>query len=209
MGFDWSKVGNISFETAAKVGKAGLELGKDALKATGKSALSYGASLLTPKTLMAAGGAGIAAYGLADADKRNDAEKIGVTAGVTAGALSGVAGIGTAATAVGIAGLNMAATVGGAAMSLGRASLKMPKEAVSFENMKDIEFNALGKGLVMGNGLLEGGKKAIRKYEQIKMGTNDGMLRTSTPIIPQRATPAYANNGGATGDLVFSMYNNR
>ena len=44
------------------------------------------------------------------------------------------------------------------------------------------------------------------------MGTNDGMMRTSTPTIPQTSssgTPSYANNGGATGDLVFSLYNNR
>jgi hypothetical protein len=42
------------------------------------------------------------------------------------------------------------------------------------------------------------------------MGKHDGQMRKATPVIPQvDRSPSYANNGGATGDLVFSMYNNR
>ena len=96
-------------------------------------------------------------------------------------------------------------------MGLGSKMIKTPSQPVNFSNLNEVGFTKLGKGLVLGSGLYEGASRAIAKFESIRMGTNDGMMRTHTPIIPQgqNNSPSYANNGGATGDLVFSMYNNR
>jgi hypothetical protein len=44
------------------------------------------------------------------------------------------------------------------------------------------------------------------------MGMNDGRMRSATPDIPMPQvtnSASYANNAGATGDLVFALHNNR
>ena len=42
------------------------------------------------------------------------------------------------------------------------------------------------------------------------MGTNDGTFVGPAPNLPTtNNSPSYANNAGATGDLVFSLFNNR
>jgi hypothetical protein len=98
----------------------------------------------------------------------------------------------------------------GLTAAIGRNAIKMPTEPLSFSNMGDLKFSGLGVGMLVGGSVLEGTKRAINKYEQIRMGKHDGQMRKATPVIPQvDRSPSYANNGGATGDLVFSMYNNR
>lgn len=60
-----------------------------------------------------------------------------------------------------------------------------------------------GKNLLVGEALYTGVKKAWSSLEAAKMGQMVG-VSTMTP-----RTPSYANNAGATGDLVFAMNANR
>lgn len=60
-----------------------------------------------------------------------------------------------------------------------------------------------GKGLLVGTALARGIGDAWREIEKAHMGTNMGVV-TNTPQIP-----SYANNAGATGDLVFALNANR
>lgn len=195
-------VGTAKFaaNTATDIGKA-VGFG-------GKGVLYQG--LNSPVRLAAhVGGAAALGYTLANADGRNDGLAVAGTAAVGATAASAIPGV-AAAGAIGAVGIAGTATgmLGGVA-ALGRSAIKMPKEPLSFSNMGDLKFSAVGVGALVGSSAIEGTKRAIRKYEQIRMGKHDGQLRTATPVIPQNTQPSYSNNGGATGDLVFAMYNNR
>lgn len=205
------------------IGKAGLKLGKGIGKGigatadiTGKGIVGYGDKIIKNafsnpiKTAAAIGAAGAAGYIVADIDNNPNRGKVAGTAALGAAALSGIPGATAVGTALGAGIVGSAATIGGLSMGLGNVALKMPKEPISFSNMSDIKFSNFGKGMVLGGALYEGVGRAANKFIQGRMGTNDGMMRTQTPILPQvQSTPSYANNGGATGDLVFSMYNNR
>lgn len=205
------------------IGKAGLKLGKGIGKGigatadvTGKGIVGYGESILKNamsnplKTAATLGAAGAAGYIMADIDNNPNRGRVAGTAALGAAALSGIPGATAVGTALGAGIVGGAATIGGISMGLGNIALKTPKEPISFSNMSDIKFSKTGVGMVLGGALYEGIGKAANKFVKGRMGTNDGMMRTPTPILPQvQNTPSYANNGGATGDLVFSMYNNR
>lgn len=205
------------------LGKAGLKTGKVAGKAiggaadiTGKGIVGYGNSVIKNavnnplKTAAAIGSIGAAGYILGDMDHEPQPSKTAGKAMLTAAAFSAIPGAATVGTAVGAGLVGGAAAIGGFSMGLGSSMLKTPDAPLSFSNMGDIKFSKLGVGLLVGGALYEGMGKAHNKFITGRMGTNDGMMRTSTPIIPQsQNSPSYANNGGATGDLVFSMYNNR
>lgn len=209
------------------IGKAGVSTAKFLGKATnslangfGKSIVNYGDNIITNavnnplKTIATLGAAGTAGYMIADLDKHPNPTKVAGSAMLGAASLTALASTSSigALGAGAIAGLG--ATIGGSVIKLGEASLKNPTNPITFSNMSDLKLNGLGKGLVFGSALYEGLGKAANKFVQNRMGQHDGMMRTSTPIIPQNINsnnrmPSYANNGGATGDLVFSMYNNR
>lgn len=207
------------------LGKAGLGLAKGVGKATGLAAkgtgfmtAGYGSSIIknamkSPvKTAITLGAAGAAGYMVADMDKHPNPSAVVGSAMLGTAAVSAIPGASTVGLMGAGAMVGAAAGVGGLAMGLGQASIKLPKEPLSFSNMGELKFSAVGKGLVLGSALYEGVGRAANKFVQGRMGTNDGMMRTSTPTIPQTSssgTPSYANNGGATGDLVFSLYNNR
>lgn len=198
------------------VGKLGAGIAGGTTKAIGKSSGAFGKQVMNnivanPGKALATGAAfGAAGYGLAEMDGRNDKHNVtgkALLTGAAAMAIPGMSTVGAVAGAGIVAGASGVASV---AHGLGRASLKVPGEAVSFSNMKDIKFSGIGKGLLVGGAAVEGISRAVGKYEQIRMGTNDGMMRTAAPMMPQpEQGPSYANNGGATGDLVFDMYNNR
>ena len=199
---------SLGIGTAKLAGKSAMGVGK-ATGVYGKGVLNQ--ALNNPVALGAAvGGMALGGMALAEADGRRDGLAVAGKAAVGMTALSAIPG----ATAVGTVGamgmVGAGAGVLGGVAAIGRSAIKMPKEPLSFSNMGDMKFSALGTGLVVGSALVDGTKKAINKYEQIRMGQHDGQMRKATPVIPQvDRTPSYANNGGATGDLVFSMYNNR
>ena len=187
--------------TATNIGKAVGHGGKRVLDQAISNPVALG---------LAVGGAAATGFALAEADGRSDGAYVAGKAAVGMTALSAIPGA-TAVGSFGAVGLAGAGTsVLGGIAAIGRSAIKMPKEPLSFSNMGDIKFSGLGVGMLVGSSAIEGTKRAINKYEQIRMGKHDGQMRTATPIIPQvERQPSYANNGGATGDLVFSMYNNR
>lgn len=206
------------------IGKAGLGLAKGTGKvasaganAFGKGIVGYGSSAINNamknplKTIAAIGAAGAAGYVIGDMEDLAQPSKVAGSAMLGAAAFSAIPGAATVGTAIGAGVVGAGAAVGGLAYGLGRASVKRPDAPINFSNMSDMKFTNLGKGLVIGGALYEGVGRAANKYVQGRMGTNDGMMRTSTPIIPQiqSSGSSYSNNGGATGDLVFAMYNNR
>lgn len=210
-------IGKGAFGVAKGAAVGTARIGGDIAGAIGKGTTAYGSKILgnalsSPlKTAAAIGGAAAIGYGLADLDGRSDGGKVAGKAALGVAAASAIPGVSTVAAGAAIAGVGAVGSVGGLAMGLGSKMIKAPSQTVNFSNLNEVGFTKLGKGLVLGSGLYEGASRAIGKFESIRMGTNDGMMRTHTPIIPQgqNNSPSYANNGGATGDLVFSMYNNR
>ena len=62
-----------------------------------------------------------------------------------------------------------------------------------------------GVGLAATAQLAAGTPQAVKQWDDNRMGTNfDNQPTTSAPRVP-----SYANNGGATGDLVFALNNLR
>lgn len=208
------------------VGKAGLGLAKGIGKVSGKLAdgVGYGITefganvaknaMRNPvKTATALGVAGAAGYVMADIDKHPNPGQVVGSAMLGTAALSAMPG---AATAIGTVGAGMmaqtATSIGGLAMGLGSIAVQKPTEHIGLSNIGDLKFSKIGVGMILGGALYEGAGRAVDKFVKNRMGTHDGMMRTATPTIPQSSSgssPSYANNGGATGDLVFSLYNNR
>lgn len=210
MGF-WKGLGKGTLWTGGKLaqgaGKFAEGVGKSAGFAGSRVIQHAAANPL--KTAAFAGGVAAMGYGLADLDNRSDKAQVAGKAALGAMAATAIPGAASAGV-VGLAGVAGAGMVGaGAIMSLGKAAIDLPDAPLSFSNMGDLKFSRFGASMLIGGAAVEGFSKAARKYEQIRMGQNDGMLRKQTPIIPQKNSPSYSNNGGATGDLVFSMYNNR
>lgn len=206
------------------LGKAGLGLAKFTGKTAafgagviGKGVTSHGSSVITNamknplKTAAAIGVAGAAGYMMGDIDKVNNPSKVAGSAMMGAAAFSAIPGTASVGVGLGAGIIGTGASIGGLAYGLGRASVKMPDAPLNFSNMGKMELTPLGKGLIFGSALYEGTGRAVNKFIQGRMGTHDGMMRTSTPVIPQKQSggASYSNNGGATGDLVFAMYNNR
>lgn len=68
-----------------------------------------------------------------------------------------------------------------------------------------VSANKLGVGLALTGAAISGMPSAGKQFVQGRQGTNmDQMPTTSAPHVP-----AYAQNGGATGDLVFALNNLR
>lgn len=214
------------------IGKAGIGLSKGiGYTAMGLgAAVGYGpvkAAMSGPAKFAAALGVGaIGGAIIADAtgeDPGKGAKAMGLTAlGVASvGALASTATFGKIGATAGSELINTvgsaaagAVTGGlGVASQLGKKMVKMPEGKVGLSNLHEIKLSKFGTA-VMGIGLLASGLGgAYKTFEQSRMGVNDGMMRTATPIIPLQQensnSSSYANNAGATGDLVFSMYNNR
>lgn len=62
-----------------------------------------------------------------------------------------------------------------------------------------------GAALAIGGALVAGVPGATKEFIQSRQGTNID----TQPVTPAPSIPAYANNGGATGDLVFALNNLR
>lgn len=78
------------------------------------------------------------------------------------------------------------------------------KDSMGASKFRDLRFSGIGKAYI-GIGAAAGiANQAWDAEKQIKMGQIDPSIRRAAP-----RTPDYANNGGATGDLVFAMRQNR
>lgn len=72
------------------------------------------------------------------------------------------------------------------------------------DNILGWKANKRGVAIVGAAALIGGTPKAAKQYVDDRRGSGQSEL---TPIAPR--TPAYADNGGATGDLVFALNNLR
>lgn len=214
MGF-FKSIGKGALGLAKGTAIGTARISADIAEGVGKATTSYGTKVLSnavknPKTTaLAIGGIAALGYGLADMDDRNDGAKVAMKGAIGAAALSAIPGATSVMAGVATGAVGAAAGVAGFASGLGQKMITAPDVPVNLNNLGDIKFSKLGKGLLVGSAVFEGASRAVNKFEQIRMGTNDNMMRKATPVIPTSSTPSYANNGGATGDLVFSMYNNR
>lgn len=221
-----------------KVGKGIGKVGM--LGARGIGATTIGASkalghfpakgiMANPGLFAGAVGVGVASGALiADAageDPKKGAKAMGIAAlgATTLGAVASSATLGKVGAGVGsslVTTMGSAATgavvgTAGVISELGAKMIKMPMKdgkpvKVGLGNLSDISLSGFGK-VALGVGLVASGAgKAYKTFEKSRMGVNDGMLRSATPIVPQvQQQSNYLDNAGATGDLVFSMYNNR
>lgn len=75
----------------------------------------------------------------------------------------------------------------------------------SDKNLLGIKLNTKGKLVAGGLAVASGSKQAAAQFNETTMGTQrDSQITSHAPRIP-----SYANNGGATGDLVFALNANR
>ena len=74
----------------------------------------------------------------------------------------------------------------------------------SNDNLLGWKLNKRGKLIIGAGALIAGAPGAAKEYVNDRRGNGQSELR---PIAPR--TPAYADNGGATGDLVFALNNLR
>lgn len=209
MGF-WSGVGKLG----KGVGKLGMGVAHGVGATTigvSKAVGHFPAKNMLSNPGMFAGAVGIGVAGgamLADATGE-DPKKGAVAMGAVGFGLASVGGAGLGVTA---GAATLGAAVGGAGVisELGSKMIKMPKGPVGLDNLSDISLSGFGKA-ALGIGLVASGAgKAYKTFEKSRMGVNDGMLRSATPIVPQAQQQSnYLDNAGATGDLVFSMFNNR
>ncbi len=86
-------------------------------------------------------------------------------------------------------------------------TMKQPLVKTGADNFMPFGIKATGLGttLAVGGSLASGVPDAAKKWNESRKGTNQDQQVTS--IAP--SIPAYANNGGATGDLVFALNNLR
>lgn len=206
------------------IGKTGKNVGKalfGSVESFGSKAISgadaVGSRVVnsfsknTALSIGAVATAGITGGLLADADGNTD---VGKTAfkGATVGALAtAVPGGAAALGAIGTASVGAAVMGASAVGAVGSKLIKTPKTAINISNIGEVGMTGLGKFAFTGAALVQGVQNGIKAFEKSRMGVNDGLLRSQTPTVPQMTpqTPSYANNAGATGDLVFAMHKNR
>lgn len=211
MGF-WSGVGKAGLGLANGVGASAIGMSKVAghmpaknmMKAPGMFAASLGVGAASGMLMADAFGE----------DPKEGAKQMGVAAfaGASLGAAGAITKTGAIAAGAAIGGAGVIADFG-TKMVKPRID-KVTKKAVDPKMFSDFKLSGKGKMLFGAGIALTSASKAFNTYEKSRMGTNDGMMRTATPMIPQpmdqgKGQPSYANNAGATGDLVFSMFNNR
>lgn len=81
----------------------------------------------------------------------------------------------------------------------------------SDESLLGVKANWKGHALAVPAALAIGAPAAAREYLDMRRGQNDGQLYTNAPVntYGQAMGHSYANNAGATGDLVFALHNQR
>lgn len=152
-----------------------------------------GAIAMNPvKTASAIGGAALGMTELAGAGIIGGAEVAG----------AGIIGAAKIAAPVAMYGAQKYASIGaGAVKGIDKFLLK---DDLKESNLLGKKLNLAGKGVVVGSALMSGAMEAFNDFNSNRMGQRDGQITRATP-----RTPSYANNAGATGDLVFAMNRNR
>ena len=86
-------------------------------------------------------------------------------------------------------------------------TLKQPLVKGGGDNLLPFGMQATGMGVAVAGvaQMAMGTPQAVEQWNRGRMGTN----YNNQPVTSAPRTPAYANNGGATGDLVFALNNLR
>ena len=72
-----------------------------------------------------------------------------------------------------------------------------------------LKFTKLGLGVLFGAGALSGSVDAVQTAADDRVGAVDPQTVTATPTIKKQDYTTNLDDGGATGDLVFALHNNR
>lgn len=169
-----------------------------------------GGAALGAAALPLAGAAGGLAYNagkslltstLSDGSMLRSAAK--ATPSVAAGIGKGVAGLINGTNTSGLLGTAMS-PVRRAANTVGKIANNMVKVSEGAESISDLSLTGTGMMLFAGSEILDGVKRAGKKFEESRMGRSDGQITRATPRVS-----SYLDDAGATGDLVFAMNKNR
>lgn len=203
--------GKLAIGTAYGTGKIATGItgiiGNSVMKELNKNTLAVAGSALT--------GAAIGGI-LADSDG-NVNPTTGMLKGGTLGlGLSMIPGAASIGAGLGVATIGAASMGLGAAGQVGKSMVKVPPKniKVGLDNINEFKLSKLAPALLIGAAAVKGLGDSVKAFEQSRMGENDGMFRSATPMIPmQQATRnrpySFENNAGATGDLVFALNANR
>lgn len=158
-----------------------------------------GAMIVNPRLV---GKAGLAAIGGVGAAAIGTAEVVG------AGAIAAAPYVGKAAavagSAVGAVGISAATKYGSYGAGFAKSLVKPIAEGSTRAGLFGHQLSGFGISMIAGAGLVSGTKEAFDSFNRNRMGQMDRNIYRAAP-----QTPSYANNGGATGDLVFAMNANR
>lgn len=205
---------DATFNAVKGVSKVGLNIGKTVSKGIGSTAIDVtkglGKGLMksfnhNPIAVIGAAVTGAAVGGmLGDMDPNSDKNAsalkgaaFGLGTALIPGGAATVAGLGVAGIGAGMVGI-------GAVGEVGRSMIEKTAEG-------SYKLSATATPLLVGTMAVKGIAEGVKAFEKGRMGVNDGTLVGPTPTYQtqQSYAPSYANNAGATGDLVFSMFNNR
>lgn len=212
MGF-WKSTGKLGLDSLRGIGNVSIEASKLGIKVAeviGKPTAHFMGK--SPGKFASAVGIGALA-GAIGADAANEDPSKGAAAIGTAafaassfGAAGAIGSMGAAAVGTAAAGVGIMGKIGSSMIDVGKGN-----KGINFSNLNELKINGKGIAAMAAVGAVGGLLSANKKFEKSRMGTNDGMLRSATPIVPMPQQDSYSNygDGGATGDLVFAMHNNR
>ena len=193
-------------------GLAGASLGGNTAGANSKEGVAIGAGIG-----LAAGGAVSAVAGsMVYAPAKTASVIVGAAKGVGKASIIGAEAIGGAAWSGAKTAYRSAGPIAGAGNVLGGAAVgkygstmagigkKLVTEDLRESNILKHKATKLGAGLIVGASVIGGMRGAFDELNAKRMGQMDTKTQRATPQVP-----AYDQNAGATGDLVFAMNANR
>lgn len=193
-------------------GLAGASLGGNTAGANSQEGIAIGAGI----GLAAGGAVSALAGGIAYAPAKTVGAAMSVAKGIGKASIGGAEAIGGAAWKTGAATYKAAGKMSGPANVLGGTAIgkygstmaglgkKLVTEDLRESNILKHKATKLGAGLIIGASVIGGMSGAFDELNTKRMGQMDTMIHKATP-----QTPAYQQNAGATGDLVFAMNANR
>lgn len=215
----FKKIGSAGLNVLSGIGNATLAIPET----VGKAVLKKGKT--TPGLLAGAAITGAAFSGIAaDQDGQVDpgtASFKGAIGGTLLSAIPGAAsvisGAGVATLGAGVMGMSALGTIGSGLLKAPDKNVK-----IGLNNLDEFKLNKVtAVPLILGSSAIKGIKEGVNAFESSRMGTSDGKFRSATPELPNineiaasmpgnyTSNNSYSNNGGATGDLVFSLHKNR
>lgn len=193
-------------------GMAGASLGGNTAGANSREGAAIGAGI----GLAAGGTVSALAGAMAYAPAKTASAAYSAAKGVGKASIAGAEAFGGAVWSAAEAAYDSAGAVAGAGNVLVGAALgkygstmagigrKLVTEDLRESNILKHKATKFGAGLIVGASVIGGMRGALSELSTRRMGQMDTRTHRATPQIP-----AYEQNAGATGDLVFAMNANR